>query len=76
MIDREQAGFCFGFSYVDYIKTVQIIVGRYAEFTSPLYLHFIDFMNAFDSLNKECISDALHRWDFPEIYIKLPFIAW
>ena len=51
-IDREQAGFRPGSSYVDHINTLRIIIEQSAEYRSDLHLALVDFGKAFDSVNR------------------------
>ena len=60
-IDREQAGFRPGFSYVDHINTLRLIIEQSAEYRSDLYLVFVDFEKAFDSADREVLWMALRR---------------
>lgn len=54
-IRSEQAGFREGRSCTDQINTIRIIIEQSVEMNSPLYLLFIDFEKAFDSIDRECI---------------------
>ena len=55
----EQAGFQPNKSCADHINTLQIIVEQSTEFRSPLQLVFIDFQQAFNTLEHEAIWKAL-----------------
>jgi len=45
-------GFHKGRSCTDQVNTLRIILEQFNEFQSPLYLIFIDFEKAFDSINR------------------------
>jgi sorting nexin-29 len=67
----EQAGFRPNISCVDQINALRIIIKQSLEFHSPLYLMFIDYKRAFDSINKECIWNALRERGLPNKCINL-----
>lgn len=56
---EEQAGFRRGFSTVDHIQTLESVIEKYKEFQRPLYLAFIDYQKAFDSISHNSIWEAL-----------------
>lgn len=62
---KEQAGFRPGRSCVDHINTLRIIIEQSLEWRSPLYLLFIDFRRAFDSLNHNAIWKILTQRGVP-----------
>jgi hypothetical protein len=70
-IRMEQAGFRPNRSCVDQINTLRVIIGQSLEFQSPLYLLFVDYSRAFDSVQRECIWRALEERGFPKKIINL-----
>jgi hypothetical protein len=56
---KEQAGFRCQRSCVDLINTLRIILEQCNEFQTTLYLTFIDFERAFDSINRRIIWQTL-----------------
>lgn len=62
---KEQAGFRRNKSCVDMINTLRIIIEQSAEYQTPLYLTFVDFEKAFDSLDRDAIWKALNRFRIP-----------
>lgn len=62
---REQAGFRKNCSCVDLINTLRIILEQSTEFQTPLYLAFIDFEKAFDSLQRSVIWKVLREYGVP-----------
>jgi hypothetical protein len=67
----EQAGFRPNRSYIDQINTLRIIIEQSLEFHSPLYLMFVDYKRVFDSINRECIWNALRERGLPNKFINL-----
>lgn len=49
---KEQAGFRAGRSCIDHINTLRIIAEQSVEWQSPLYMLFVDFKQAFDSVDR------------------------
>jgi hypothetical protein len=68
---REQMGFQKGRSCIGQVNTLRIILEQFNEFQSPLYLIFIDFEKAFDSINKNKMWDAIRILGIPEKIIRL-----
>lgn len=68
---REQAGFRKNRSCVDQINTLRIIVEQCQEWNATLYLVFVDFLKAFDSLKRKFMWKALARYGIPEKIINL-----
>lgn len=62
---REQAGFRPGRSCTDHINTLRIIIEQSTEWQSPLYLLFVDFERAFDSLDRNRMWDVLASYGIP-----------
>ena len=65
-IRKQQAGFRPYRSCVDQICSLRIIIEQSIEFQSPLFVVFIDYQKAFDSINREAIWRALRRRRVPE----------
>lgn len=68
---KEQAGFREHRSCTDLINTLRIILEQSIEWQSPLYLAFIDFEKAFDSINQEIMWKILERYGLPSKIINL-----
>lgn len=67
----EQAGFRHGRSCIDQINTLRIIIEQAVEYCSPLYLLFIDYEKAFDSVDRTCIWIELENFGVPHKIISL-----
>jgi hypothetical protein len=63
---KEQAGFRKHRSCVDLINTLRIILEQSAEWQTTLYLTFIDFEKAFDSLNRSHMENSMRVWHPPK----------
>lgn len=71
LIRPNQAGFRPGRSCIDNIHTLRILIEQSAEYNSPLYLAFIDFAKAFDSLKRDIIWSALSARGVPDKIINI-----
>ena len=67
----EQAGFRSNKACIDHINTLRIIAEQSIEFRSPLQLVFIDFQQAFDSLARNAIWQALTEKGVPQKIISI-----
>ncbi|GBP04929.1 RNA-directed DNA polymerase from mobile element jockey [Eumeta japonica] len=56
---KEQAGFRLSFSTMDRIQTLEQIIEKYREYNRSLYVAFIDYSKAFDSISHCSIWNAL-----------------
>ena len=63
---EKQAGFRAGRSCSDHIATLQIIVEQSIEWQSSLYINFIDFEKAFDSISREVLWKVLRHYGMPD----------
>jgi len=62
----EQAGFRKGRSCTDQIASLRIIVEQSLEWNSSLYINFIDYEKAFDSLDRESLWKLLRHYGVPQ----------
>ena len=62
---QEQAGFRKGRSCIDHIFTLRQILEQTHEWNSQLYIAFIDFEKAFDSLHRESLWKILRNYGIP-----------
>lgn len=67
----EQAGFRKGFSTIDHIHTLELIIEKYRENQRPLYAAYIDYQKAFDTISHESIWEALKSQGVEKTYIKV-----
>ena len=67
----QQAGFRRNRSCADQIASLRILVEQSLEWNSPLYINFIDYEKAFDSVDRETIWKPLRHCGVPEKIISL-----
>ena len=60
-----QAGFRRDRSCTDQIATLRIIVEQSLEWNSSLYINFVDFLKAFDSLHRDTLWQLLRHYGIP-----------
>ena len=68
---EEQAGFRKGRSCTEQIFVLQNIIEQCIEWQSTIYLNFIDFQKAFDSIHRETMWKILRLYGIPEIIIRI-----
>ncbi|PZC87283.1 hypothetical protein B5X24_HaOG201519 [Helicoverpa armigera] len=68
---REQAGFRQKFSTLDHIHTVKQIIEKYREYNKNIYMAFIDYSKAFDSISHKAIWKNLEQQGIPTKYINI-----
>ena len=61
-----QAGFQRNRSCADQIAILRIIVEQSLEWNSPLYINFIDYEEAFDSVDRESMWKLLRHYGVPK----------
>ena len=64
-LHEEQAGIREDRSCTDQIATLRIIVEQSIERNSPLYVNFVDYEKAFDSLDRETLWKILRHYGVP-----------
>ena len=67
----QQAGFRRNRSCADQIASLRIIVEQSLEWNSPLYINFIDYEKAFDSVDRELMWKLLRHYGVPKKIISL-----
>jgi len=68
---KEQAGFRHNRSCIDQINTLRVIIEQSVEFQSPVYMLFVDYQRAFDSLSRAWIWDELKARRLPSKSINI-----
>ena len=66
----EQAGFRKTFSTLDHIQAVGDLIERAGEYKIPLFLVFIDFEKAFDSVEHDAVWSAMYNQGVPAKLIR------
>lgn len=67
----EQAGFWQNRSCTDQIATLHIIVEQSLEWKSPLYINFVNYEKAFDSVDREVLWKLLPYYGIPSKLVNL-----
>ena len=67
----QQAGFRQNRSCADQIASLRIIVEQSLEWNSPLYVNFIDYEKAFDSVDRETLWKLMRHYGIPEKFVSL-----
>jgi len=68
---KEEAGFRHNRSCIDQISTLRVIIEQSVEFQSPLYMLFVDYQRAFDSLSRAWIWDELKVRGLPSKFMNI-----
>ena len=63
---EEQAGFRAGRNCTDQIATLRTIIEQSTEWQSSLYINFIDFEKAFDSISRDVLWRLLRHYGLPD----------
>nr|KAG5689139.1 hypothetical protein BaRGS_006347 [Batillaria attramentaria] len=71
MLRDQQAGFRKNRSCADQIASLRIIVEQSLEWNSPLYINFINYEKAFDSVDREALWKLLRHYGVPGKIISL-----
>ena len=71
ILREEQAGFRSGRSCVDQIFVLRTLIEQSLEWNSPLYINFIDFEKAFDSVHHDTLWNILRSYGFPTKVINI-----
>ncbi|VDP74903.1 unnamed protein product [Schistosoma mattheei] len=69
--ENQQAGFRKDRSCTDRIATLRIIVGQSIEWNSSLYINFIVYEKAFDSVDRRRLWKILRHYGVPEKIVNI-----
>ena len=62
----EQAAYRRGFSTIDHLHAVTQELKKTTEYTMPLYMAFVDYAKAFDSIQHRAVFEALSNLTFAD----------
>ena len=62
---EEQAGFRRGRGCIDKVFAIRNIIEQYIEWKMPLYINYIDFKKAFDSVHRETLWKIVRSYGIP-----------
>jgi len=68
---EEQAGFRQGRNTIEQIFILRNILEQTAEWQATLYINFVDFEKAFDSVHRDSLWEIMRRYGIPEKIINL-----
>lgn len=68
---QEQAGFRKGRGCMDQIFALRNIIEQCLEWNTPLYINFVDFRKAFDSVHRNTLWKILHSYGIPPKIISI-----
>ena len=71
LLRENQCGFRRNRSCIDQLYSLHCIIHNCIEFNVPLYINFIDFKAAFDSINHDFIWKAFEHYGLPTKYINV-----
>ena len=71
VLREEQCGFRKGGECVDQVITLRLIIEKSLRCQTPLVLSFIDYEQAFDSVDRRELAKVLSLYGIPEKYIKV-----
>ena len=71
LLRKEQAGFRPGRGCIDQIFTLRNIIEQCTEWQRQLYINFVDFEKAFDSIHRESLWKILRSYGIPQHLINL-----
>ena len=66
LLRDEQAGFRTGRSCIDQITTLRIIIEQSLEWNSSLYINFVDYEKAFDSIDRPTLWTLMRHYGIPD----------
>lgn len=68
---NEQAGFRKGYSTTDHFLTIKLMIEKCNEYQIPIYIAFVDYEKAFDTIETWAIERALQNCRIHSRYIQL-----
>ena len=71
LLRENQCGFRQNRSCIDQIYSLRCIIHQCIEFNIPLYINFVDFKAAFDSIDRQFIWRSLQHYGLPNKYIRI-----
>ena len=71
LLRENQCGFRRNRSCIDQIYSLKRIIDNCIDYNIPLYLNFVDFKAAFDSINRDYIWKCLRQYGLPSKYVRI-----
>ena len=67
----EQAAYRRGYSTIDHIHSIAQVLEKTTEYNIPLYMAFVDYEKAFDSIQHRAVFETLRKHGVQEKYINI-----
>ena len=67
----EQAAYRRGFSTIDHLHAVTQVLEKIMVYNTPLYMAFVDYKKAFDSIQHRAVFEALRVHGVQEKYVNI-----
>jgi hypothetical protein len=71
ILSEEQAGFRTSRSTIDQIFTLRQLAEKYSDFSKDLFVCYVDFKKAFDSVWREGLWKVMRRLGYPEKIVRI-----
>lgn len=71
LLRKEQAGYRKSRGTTDQVFILRNIIEQANEWQAALYLNFIDFENAFNSIHRKSLWEIMGRYGIPEEIVKM-----
>jgi len=71
LLRENQCGFRQNRSCIDQIYSLRTIIHNCLEFNIPLFINFVDFKAAFDSIRRDFIWCSMRHYGLPEKYVRI-----
>ena len=68
---ENQSGFRQNRSCIDQVYSLRCIIHQCIEYNIPLYINFVDFKAAFDSIDRQFIWRSMQHYGLPDKYIRI-----
>ena len=71
LLRENQCGFRQNRSCIDQVYSLRCIIHQCIEYNIPLYINFVDFKAAFDSINRQFIWRSFQHYGLLDKYIRV-----
>jgi len=71
ILRKEQSGFRSGRGCIDHITALHNIIEQSSEWQRELYINFVDYEKAFDSLHRDSLWNILRAYGVPNKIVSI-----